>query len=140
MPVPIDIHRLRHIKNRPGLGVAVSWADFKGAVDTIGGVLMQSGLVHALLFGLKKDELPALALLDAIIDWLKNDVKCPVRTQAAAIGAVATPGIPAGAAQFAVGLIGMPSVSDAMAIQAEVWRYLAQAKKIADAFKGGDGS
>jgi hypothetical protein len=138
--VPLNIERLRHVHARPFCATAEKWAEFKGAVDEIGGVVVQSGLVHALLFALRvKSEKPAVgAVLDAICTWLVHE-KSPVRAEVIAARPVEAPaGITDARELLVVGFMQMPSVHAAMAIQAEVIRYLAQAKLVASAFKKAD--
>ena len=140
MPVPLNIRRIRHVHSLPAQhpGARWDWEKFNDAVNGIGPIVIQSGLVHALLSALrgqakKKPELGHL--LHAIRTWLENK-DCPVTAEAAAaiLAPVPTEIIDPDE-KLAAALMHLTSVRDAMAIQAEVIRYLSQAKIVAQAFR-----
>lgn len=132
MRVSLDIERLRHVRNHVTSGnPTISWDDFKGGIDSIGGLLMTSGLVHALLVGLRgeagSERESMKRAVEALASWLQDD-KSPVKKQ-----------VQSGAGSpenLAIALIKLDNVHDAMVIQAEAMRYLSQAKLLANAFRG----
>lgn len=140
MPVPLNIHRLRHIHSYPTQHASRSswdWAKVLDAVNEIAAITVQSGLVHALLFALRAPprKTEYRHLIGAIRSWLDSK-DCPVKAEVAA--ALMTPlpdNIVDADAVLTASLMYLDSVADAMAIQAEVIRYLSQAKIVAQAFK-----
>lgn len=141
MLVSLDIHRLRHVRKQVAGNDPKQWEEFKGAVDGVGALVVGSGLVHALLMGLKKksgnDKAPMKPAVDALAAWLQ-DTNCPVRQRVAKAleNTSGTQVADEASTKLAVALMELPTVPDAMAIQAEAVRYLAQAKLLANAFKG----
>ena len=145
MPVSLDIHRLRHAHSWPmrhGPDPSWDWGKFLGAVDEIAPVVVQSGLVHALLFALRAWTRKAeyRHLTGSIRSWLDNK-DCPVQAEIAAARMIPVPAsITDEDEKFTAALMHLDSVTDAMAIQAEVIRYLGQAKIVAQAFKSAKSS
>lgn len=133
MNTNLDLERLRHVWKRNKSADRKAWKAFKNGVDDIGGLIVQSGLVHALLgvlaaSGDKAETMKSAA--DALRDWLFLD-KSPVQALAKqACNGAANPGNE----DFIFGLMSLKATGDAMAIQAEAIRYLAQAKLLAKAF------
>lgn len=139
MNANIDLERLRHVRNfnKDTEGQDANgkkWKSFKSGIDGLSGLLVQSGLVHALLGTLAGKSESAKAMknaADALKSWLVSD-KSPVQGIAKSVcNQNPNPSIE----DFIFSLMSLNSTGGAMAIQAEAMRYLAQAKLLATAFE-----
>ena len=130
MLISKDRDRLHHVRNFV-TGNQLDWTAFKNEVDSFASLLVTGGLVHASLAAIK----PNNQAVKALANWFTKP-ECPVSTIFGALPGDASVTAPA-EAMLCVKLIELDNPRQAMILQAEAMRYLAQAKLIANAFKTG---
>ncbi|MFZ5834193.1 MAG: hypothetical protein ACOY2B_02260 [Pseudomonadota bacterium] len=130
MLVSKDRDRLHHVRKFVTDNY-LNWEKFKNDIDSFAGLLVTGGLVHACLAAIKNQS-PAVA---ALANWFANQA-CPANAVFVCLPGDAAVTAPAEEA-MCVKLILLNNQHQAMILQAEAMRYMAQAKLIANAFKTG---